>query len=287
MNTKNRKRGSKWERAKDRGEGLTVERFVRAPVFQLRYKNAKSGGGSVSVMLPVQIAYARGIPKDLAGILVTSDLQGVIGQTLLGQAFAGAFDEHAKKHGLPKSEDLGAILAGDFYSAPTGDVRGATGDVRPVWDAFADRFRWVLGVQGNHDRFEEHRSGKPAHYQRENANLLDGEVIERDGIRVGGVGKIMGKPSKEGRRTPLSFEESLLEVMLEEPDIVVLHQGPPGASNRHRGGEPMVGEMLGLPSHPGSLVICGHRHWDHALSEFKSGAQVLNVDARAVVLLPS
>jgi hypothetical protein len=85
-----------------------------------------------------------------------------------------------------------AILAGDLYSAPGGDVRGATGDLRSVWSAFADAFAWVVGVAGNHDLFGSERE----------------------------------------------------------------------------------------------LVICGHAHWDSPLHEQRNGSQVLNVDARAVLLVP-
>jgi hypothetical protein len=33
-----------------------------------------------------------------------------------------------------------------------------------------------------------------------------------------------------------------------------------------------------------TLVICGHSHWDEPLAELPGGAQVLNVDGRAVLL---
>lgn len=93
----------------------------------------------------------------------------------------------------------GVLLAGDLFSSDTADVRGASGDVRAVWSAFAARFRWVAGVAGNHDTF-----GTPREQERllrqPNAHLLDGEVRELDGLRVGGVGLISGASEKHGRR---------------------------------------------------------------------------------------
>ena len=49
-----------------------------------------------------------------------------------------------------------------------------------------------------------------------------------------------------------------------------------------RRGSTAVTDALANESDP--LVICGHVHWDDPLGTLPSGAQVLNVDSRAVLL---
>lgn len=63
--------------------------------------------------------------------------------------------------------------------------------------------------------------------------------------------------------------------------MLLLHEGPevPGTNLR---GNAVIREAV----EPWSrlLVICGHCHWDAPLATLARGTQVLNVDARAVLL---
>ena len=115
---------------------------------------------------------------------------------------------------IPAAEATGVILPGDLYSAPGGDKRGATGDVRSVWMAFAESFAWVLGVAGNHDMFgtDEERAQL---VQEPNVHLLDAELVRLGGVLFAGVQHIMGDPSRQGHVASSEFLVSL-ELLLEE-----------------------------------------------------------------------
>ena len=63
-----------------------------------------------------------------------------------------------------------------------------------------------------------------------------------------------------------------------DPDVLILHEGPEGDEDQR--GNPMLREWV---DDHGALVICGHVHWERPLAE-RQGGQILNVDARAVVL---
>ncbi|MDV7390080.1 hypothetical protein RZS08_01950, partial [Arthrospira platensis SPKY1] len=105
---------------------------------------------------------------------------------------------------IPALDRCGALLAGDLYAAPGADKMGATGDVRPVWRAFARHLRWVAGVAGNHDLFGDR--GAQAGLAREpGLHLLDGDAVTLDGLRIAGVGGICGRPGKPNRRPPEAF----------------------------------------------------------------------------------
>ena len=238
-------------------------------------------------MLPFLNGVIEGLPADLSGLIVTSDLQGVApapargGATmLLGIAVADELHRLSTVGRLPPAEHLGVVLAGDLFSAPAGDVRGATGDVREVWRAFADQFRWVVGVAGNHDLFGK-RDGTQHVPRTERARLLDGDAVEFGGLRFSGVSGIKGKAGKPGRKSEADFHDRLLDALAHEPDILVLHQGPNGTEKTQRGDLPVRHD---LEHSDCRLVICGHAHWRNPMSELPGGCQVLNVDSRVVIL---
>jgi Icc protein len=241
------------------------------------YLRARSGGGTEVARLELQGARVDRLPDGLDGLLVTSDLQGMAPSpwageaVLLGCALAEQLLAWHDQWLIPPPERLGIVLAGDLFSAPGADKRGATGDVRPVWDAFRQvGCGRVCGVAGNHDLFG--RGGK-------DRDLLDGEVVDWGGLRLGGVGGVLGHKDKPGRRPPAVFRELVHGALVQSPDVLILHQGPPGVGRRQPG-EDQISEMLG---DFGGLVICGHDHWNDPLAECASG-QVLNVDGRAVLL---
>ncbi len=257
-------------------------------VDALRYSNAASGGGTEVTSLPLLTAPCEGLPAGLAGLLITSDLQGVApvralgGATgLLGEAFVEWYGSLADGGRVPSPSSVGAVLAGDLYSDPFARKRGATGDVGPAWEAFARDFAWVAGVAGNHDLFTSRASRSVA--RRSHVARLDGDVVTFDGLRIGGVGGIVGKKGKINRRTPASFTNALLQVLAEEPHIVIVHEGPPGIDTSQRG---QVELEDTIAQHPPPLLVSGHVHWDNPWSP--SGDRMhLNVDARAVLLTPA
>lgn len=248
---------------------------------ELRYLNAARGGGTVSERLPIQRGAVRGLPPGLDALVATSDLQGVVRprkdapSTLLGIAVAELLEELAFDGAIPPAERTGVLLAGDLYSVPDADKRGGHGDVAAVWRAFAP-FAWVAGVAGNHDDVSQLVSGERLH-------LLDTEVIDKGGLRLGGVGYIAGNPQKRGRRAEDDQLERLELVAMEGVDILVCHEGPSGpGSGGAQLGHPGVRALV--ERHRVPLTLCGHVHWDQAVARTERGA-ILNVDARVVVLV--
>ena len=255
------------------------------PIHRIAFLNAGKRGGVVSEMLPILRGRVDELPAGLAALLLTSDLQGVVRQgpsqnILLGEALAEEYQKLGEQGLVPPLETTGVVLAGDYYSAPGGDVRGASGDVRAVWLAFARRFRWVVGVQGNHDRFGSEEQ-QQALSQQPNLHLLDYGCVELDGLRIGGVGGVIGDPQKPTRRSEHDFIAALGLTLEQRPDLLILHQGPQEDSSQR--GYEAVAQCIN--SHLVPLTVCGHVHWDNPLANGPN--QVLNVDSRAVLLTSS
>lgn len=72
-------------------------------------------------------------------------------------------------------------------------------------------------------------------------------------------------------------------VLLERPDVLVLHQGPSIEGVSRKSSESVAG-LLQRASHPPALCVCGHDHWARPLVDLPSGTRVLNVDHRVVIL---
>lgn len=239
--------------------------------------NAARGGGSDVERLPIVGAHVGALADELDAIIVTSDLQGIVpgpgGESqLLGARLAEVLEEYADGGIIPAAARTGVILAGDLYSVPAANKRGGYGGVASVWRAFAERFAWVAGVAGNHDDVEGVR-------EIERAHLLDGDVVEVDGLRIGGVGGIISNKQKPGRRPEAEQLARVTRVLDGGVDVLVLHEGPHGAD-----GQPGNHLLRSTVDAAGvALAICGHDHWRVPLAATEYG-QILNVDARVVVL---
>ncbi|WP_164008208.1 metallophosphoesterase family protein [Pyxidicoccus trucidator] len=251
------------------------------------YLSAAPRGGAEIRHFPLLRGTVDALPEDLEALLVLSDLQGVATHALhdgavalLGEVLADTFASLGELGELPLPAHTGVVLAGDLYSDASANVRGASGDVRSVWKAFAAHYRWVVGVAGNHDTFGSARE-QERFKQQPGVYLLDGEAVDVDGLRVGGVGGIIGRPDKLGRREEEEHLGLMREVLRDEPEVLVLHAGPdvPGTDVR---GSAVIREVL--EQREGLLVVCGHAHWEEPLAVLHGGTQVLNVDSRAVLL---
>ncbi len=172
-------------------------------------------------------------------------------------------------------------MAGDFYTVPALDKRGGSGDVTSVWQAFGEHFSWVVGVAGNHDTFGDQT--KPPNF-RKPLHFLDKHSVSIDGLTIAGISGIVGNPDKPWRKPEEEFEEYLIGLQSDEPDILLMHDGPGIAELGHRGSQRIL-EAISLLSKP--LIIRGHAHWKEAFAELSTGLQILNVDARVVVLRSS
>ena len=236
------------------------------PFRELRYLNASRRGRAEVARLPFHRGRAE-LPRAWDALVVASDLQGIAtvawGEpaALLGVSVAREID----------AMDLGRVvivLAGDLYSVPEANKRGGFGDVSSVWDAFA-QIGDVVGVAGNHDDVSRVARG----------TLLDGDVVEIDGVRIGGVGRVIGDEAKPGRRS----EDAQLERLYDGPllcDVLVLHEGP-HIDDDHEGSAAI---RDALEDARVNLVVCGHRPWSEPLARVGRATQVLNVHERVVVL---
>lgn len=248
-------------------------------IREIHYLNASSRGGTDVERLPVSRgALAAPLAGELDALIVCSDLQGIVpgpqGRSeLLGVQVAAVLDELARDGVIPPAARTGVILAGDLYSVPAANKRGGYGDVADVWVAFVERFAWVVGVAGNHDDV----SGVAKLGAR--IYLLDGELAEPDGLRIGGVGGIIGNPRKPGRRSEADQLGAIARTIGQDLDILVLHEGPRG-DDKQPGNDAIRGAV---EAGAVGLTICGHDHWRSPLAEHAHG-QILNVDARVVVL---
>jgi hypothetical protein len=242
------------------------------PFAAIPYTNAASAGGIEPRELPLIRGQVDSLPPGLSALLVTSDLQGVAPSSdrggalaLLGEVLAESLREFEEGLLIPPRHEIGVLLAGDLFAAPAGDKRGATGDVRAVWSAFAREARWVAGVAGNHDLFAANVRG----------HLLDGNVVELDGLRIGGVSGIIGNKQKPGRRALEIFLEMIERTLAQSPDILVFHEGPDDPESGSQG-NPAIRECVRDRE---LMIVCGHSPWRQPLR-----GRVLNVHERAILL---
>lgn len=234
--------------------------------------------------LPLMRAEVAALPDGVDALICTADLQGreAPGGRLLGELLADHLVLLAKKGILPAPEQMGALLCGDLYARTDLDRRGGNGDVRSVWRTFARHFRWVAGVAGNHDHF----GASPKDFERfcgeAGIYYLDGHCVDIEGLRVAGIGGIVGNPRRPFRRAGGEFVRLLHELLARRPDILLLHEGPSGNEAATSKGNAEVRGVLerGMPL----ACVFGHGHWQAPLDLLANGSCLLNVDARVVIL---
>lgn len=242
--------------------------------------------------VPCFHAQVDGLPEGMDALIATSDLQGLeplhkaSGEPrLLGQVLADELEVLSELGEVPPLDRVGVILAGDLFARPGLDRRGGSGDVRPVWLALARRCRWVAGVAGNHDLFGpkpsvpdfQDFSRSPGVY------FLDGDLVALDGLRIGGLSGVVGRPIRPWRRSEQAFLHATELLLRDAPDLLVMHDGPDVPALGLRG---LAGVRTLLETHGGKLLLIrGHAHWETALVHVARNVQVLNVDSRIVVLI--
>lgn len=267
---------------------MRIIQIESRPVIEFPYLNAGRAGKCDEARLPVQIGTVDRLPDGVTALVVTSDLQGrehFQFQTgshlrLLGEWLP----EMLRSSVLPSlslsAKSVGVLLAGDFYTVPKLDKRGGIGDVTPVWEAFAREFSWVVGVAGNHDSFGNDPFRVPS-FQAP-VHFLDGDTRDIGRLTIAGISGIFGNPKRPWRKDPESFVCFLESLHGRQPDILLMHDGP-DVPERNLRGTSLIRETLEKFDRP--LVIRGHKHWDMPVAELSGGLQVLNVDARVVILV--
>jgi len=266
---------------------LTQDAALRGPLYESVSRLRTTAAYELSLIA----ASAADLPDEVEAILVTGDLQGREPRTaarptgrLLGEALAERLETLAAEGSVPPLDRTGVILVGDFYTGPAMDRRGTSGDVRSVWRGFADRCRWVTGVAGNHDMFGSDWSDQHvrAFADQPGIHLLDGDCVELDGLRIAGISGIVGNPRRPLRRSEDQFVAEIDRLAALAPDILVMHDGPdiPGMAAK---GWPSIRQALERCAP--MLVIRGHAYWKEPLATLSNGAQVLNADGRALLLM--
>ena len=266
---------------------IRVRHFEHVPIYRFYMTSVAAGGrGIETIEVPVYNAIAE-LPGAIDALVVAGDLQGVISadvppenRVLAGVGIAEQWGTLASCGLVPALERTGLLLTGDLYTVPGLDKRGGTGDVDLVWAAFAERFRWVVGVAGNHDTFHG-RWGYSHLGESTGGELLDGMCTERDGIQIGGVSGIIGDGDKPWRRHQTQFLDAVSSVLAVRPDILVLHEAPSAPDQSERGHRELLRQ---LEAHsPPTLVAFGHVHWRQPFLR-SGGLQLLNTEARMVLV---
>ncbi len=267
---------------------IRITEIEEHPIGYFPYLNA--GGGKLGKILnrnlPIYKAYVEELPDGLDAVLVTSDLQGNVrddeyGIQLLGEVLPEFLSEWLYDTLELDSRNMGAMLCGDMFAVL--HKRGGLGDVRPVWWAFRDHFKWVAGVAGNHDDFGTFQEKMYFSLKEKGIHFLERGEKELDGIRVGGVSGIVGSKKRKNRVPESDFLDYIFNRLANEPDVLLLHEGP-GFFERGLGGNHEVREILEMSNEP-TLVCCGHCHWWKHLVELENGTQILNADAKVFVLV--
>jgi len=245
------------------------------PFHELNYRSSGRGGEIRNVTLPFYKAYVDVLPKGVSSFILTSDLQGRESDESRNRLVGEAVSEE-----ISLLCDLGEIpsvnfiaLAGDLYDFPELHKLGGTGDVTSVWNAFAKKFEYVVGVHGNHDIVVEDE-------MESNAVVLDGISIIMQGIKIGGVSGIVGRTDRNQRKSREDFIKCLSKVTRSKNDLILLHQGPQGFDEAQIG-DPEITKHLKTTGN--AIVAFGHCHWADPFLEIGKN-QVLNVDNRLYVV---
>jgi Icc protein len=101
-------------------------------------------------------------------------------------------------------------------------------------------------------------------------------VIELNGLKLGGVGGIIGRADRNQRKTEELFAKALKSITKKNPVITLLHQGPDDPINNQLG-QAFIREHF--EKNGKGIVIFGHCHWDVPYIEIGDN-QVVNVDNR-------
>jgi len=245
----------------------------KEPFHKLKYHSSGPKRTIAKCILNFYKVKVDVLPEGVTSMVVSSDLQGredgqanrLVGEYVVDELMT------LQEQGLISHVDL-VILAGDLYDYPDCLKRGGSGDVTSVWNAFATNFDNVIGVHGNHDMVNENEL-------LSNVTILDGNVIRYKDIKIGGVSGIIGKVTRNQRKSHEQFEHELSNIISKKCDIVVLHAGPDDPENNQRG-EPMVRHQLENTNT--GLVIFGHCFW--GIPQIPIGTnQVLNVDSKVFI----
>ncbi|KIV49923.1 hypothetical protein AM501_30990 [Aneurinibacillus migulanus] len=264
---------------------MKIERIDTEPTEQLGYISAGAGGISiVETKLPIYKGYVSDLPGHIDALIVTSDLQGIIRKAqediLLGEALSEYLALLIEiEWPWIRIDKTGVLLCGDLY-ADSGK-RGGSGNPVSVWQAFYRSFGWVTGVAGNHDLLDS--VGLCFLQETERIQFIERPaIVNMESFTIAGLGGIIGRPDKPNRIAEAEYLRALRKLLTKQPHCMLLHQSP-GFPERFLEGNEQIRKTI--EASPGTVVFCGHSHWDTSLVHLTNGTQVLNADGKIFILL--
>lgn len=208
--------------------------------------------------------------------LATADLQGrELGKQnrLLGELVAEEVAFLQELGSLPTLDFC--LLGGDFYDYPDCHKRGGSGDVTSALNALSTLAPVSYAVLGNHDTITPLALAPTV-------IILDGTRAAVSGLTVGGVSGIVGDPERPQRKTEPAFLKALETATTPQADFLLLHQGPEGPTERHRGWQEL---NIALGRKKDLLVVFGHCYWPEPFH--REGENLFcNVDDRVLIFIP-
>jgi len=262
-----------------------------SPFDSITYARVKGQNlGVERAELPFYFISVDRLPQGLSAIIATSDLQGIeitseegniakVKERYLGHAVIEKCVSVLQKLGI-SSKKTGVLLAGDFHSDTSLKKRGGYGDVRDVWMAFHEQFKWVAGVAGNHDVFGSPKELK-AFRQLRKLHLLNGDSVVVDGIRVSGVSGVIGKISKPWRHKERDHLALIDQASKDSPRFLLLHEGPDLPEYGLTGNSVIRKHLERCKP---TTVICGHRNWPgNSVQSLNNGMKIINIEGKVIV----
>lgn len=244
-------------------------------IHEIPYRNSGSKRPR-NCRLPVLVVWYRSTgPRPT--FVACADLQGREADArrnrLLGESAAEEIKQLQKSGVLPDL-DL-CLLCGDFFDYPDLRKLGGTGDVTSALNALSTTAWQTFAVLGNHD---EVNVGELV----PDVRILDGEIARLSSLTIGGVGGVIGNPTKNQRKTDEDFLVALQIATGSAVNVLLLHQGPQEANKILPVSDP-IDDFL--QTRKQLLVLFGHRPWDEP---FLVAGQNLycNVHERIMVFLP-
>lgn len=270
-----------------------IKNINNTPIDSIPYKRVKPSrfqklGEDVmeDAKWPVLQGHVEGLPESLDAIIVSSDLQGHINVQgelkLLGEGLPSELALILEiEYPEIKLDRVGIILCGDLFAMT--HRRGGIGDVRNVWFEFRKYFKWVAGVPGNHDMIGTGNSKVKEFQFEENIKYLENHNHNISGLNISGVGGTIGSSKKINKWREEDFLKAIKTQTIKKPNLLLLHEGPDFPNDSFIG-TASVRELL--EKSPSTVVCFGHNHWEEPLRELSNGTQLLNLEARSVILLP-
>jgi Icc-related predicted phosphoesterase len=214
------------------------------------------------------------IASDLQGNVLQDDEPKLLGEVLpafLQLLFEIEFEEINR-------DKVGVFLCGDLFARL--DKRGGLGDVKNVWRAFNKYFGFVAGVAGNHDDFGQFKDFE-AFKNEKGIHYLHNQIVKIENFKVGGIGGIIGRPDKPFRNEEEKHLNELKKLLAKQPHFILLHEGPSNKDPELPGNDKI--RML-IERAQKNTVFCGHNYWDRSVVNKENGTQVINVDAKCIIL---